>query len=317
MSVFTPVTRRSLEPFLAGYDVGPLVNFHGISEGVENTNYFVDTRDGQFVLTLFERLDYEQLPYFLGLMDHLNQHGVPTPAPRRTRDGALSQPLLGKPAALVDRIPGIGVADASAQQCAAVGQALARLHTDGQGFDGHRPPDRSTDWWQTTARALHSHLAADERELLDDELAFQASVNRSALPTGVIHADLFPDNAFFVRHKLSAIIDFSFARNDLLAYDPAICLNARCFEADSAFNVTKSRALTTAYNAVRPLEPAEIEALPVLCRGASLRFLLTRLHDWLRVPEGALVTPKDPRAYLERLRFHRGVRRASEYGLAL
>ena len=272
MSVFTPVTRRSLEPFLAGYDVGPLVNFHGISEGVENTNYFVDTRDGQFVLTLFERLDYEQLPYFLGLMDHLNQHGVPTPAPRRTRDGALSQPLLGKPAALVDRIPGIGVADASAQQCAAVGQALARLHTDGQGFDGHRPPDRSTDWWQTTARALHSHLAADERELLDDELAFQASVNRSALPTGVIHADLFRDNALFAGEQLSGLIDWYYACNDRFIYDLAVAVNDWCVDEYWAPRADHWTQLLVAYATVRPFTDAE--------RAAFARLLAKFADAW-------------------------------------
>lgn len=301
MSVFTPVTRRSLEPFLAGYDVGPLVNFHGISEGVENTNYFVDTRDGQFVLTLFERLDYEQLPYFLGLMDHLNQHGVPTPAPRRTRDGALSQPLLGKPAALVDRIPGIGVADASAQQCAAVGQALARLHTDGQGFDGHRPPDRSTDWWQTTARALHSHLAADERELLDDELAFQASVNRSALPTGVIHADLFRDNALFAGEQLSGLIDWYYACNDRFIYDLAVAVNDWCVDEYWAPRADHWTQLLVAYATVRPFTDAERAVWSAELRASALRFWLSRLYDRCFPRGGDLTLIKDPTPQRRRL----------------
>lgn len=301
MSVFTPVTRRSLEPFLAGYDVGPLVNFHGISEGVENTNYFVDTRDGQFVLTLFERLDYEQLPYFLGLMDHLNQHGVPTPAPRRTRDGALSQPLLGKPAALVDRIPGIGVADASAQQCAAVGQALARLHTDGQGFDGHRPPDRSTDWWQTTARALHAHLAADERELLDDELAFQASVNRSALPTGVIHADLFRDNALFAGEQLSGLIDWYYACNDRFIYDLAVAVNDWCVDEYWAPRADHWTQLLVAYATVRPFTDAERAVWSAELRASALRFWLSRLYDRCFPRGGDLTLIKDPTPQRRRL----------------
>ncbi|MEC9408080.1 MAG: homoserine kinase [Pseudomonadota bacterium] len=301
MSVFTPVTRRSLEPFLAGYDVGPLVNFHGISEGVENTNYFVDTRDGQFVLTLFERLDYEQLPYFLGLMDHLNRQGVPTPAPRRTRDGALSQPLLGKPAALVDRIPGIGVADASAQQCAAVGQALARLHTDGQGFDGHRPPDRSTDWWQTTARALHSHLAADERELLDDELAFQASVNRSALPTGIIHADLFRDNALFAGEQLSGLIDWYYACNDRFIYDLAVAVNDWCVDEYWAPRTDHWTQLLAAYAAVRPFTDAERAVWSAELRASALRFWLSRLYDRCFPRGGDLTLIKDPTPQRRRL----------------
>ena len=301
MSVFTPVTRRSLEPFLARYHVGSLVNFHGISEGVENTNYFVDTSDGQFVLTLFERLNYDQLPYFLGLMDHLHQRGVPTPAPRRARDGALSQPLLGKPAALVDRIPGIGVADASARQCAAVGEALARLHTDGQGFDGHRPPDRSSDWWQATAEALRPQLETDECELLDDELAFQAGVDRSRLPSGVIHADLFRDNALFAGEQLSGLIDWYYARNDRFIYDLAVAVNDWCVDEHWAPRADHWTQLLAAYAAVRPFTDAERVVWSAELRASALRFWLSRLYDRCFPRGGDLTLIKDPTPQRRRL----------------
>lgn len=294
MSVFTPVTRRSLEPFLAHYDVGTLVNFHGISEGVENTNYFVDTTQGQFVLTLFERLDYDQLPYFLGLIEHLHARGVPTPAPRRDREGGLSRPLLEKPAALVDRISGIGVADASPEQCAALGEALARLHTQGQGFEGHRPPDRSVDWWHATADALRPSLSEDERALLDDELSFQATVERSNLPSGVIHADLFRDNALFAGERLSGLIDWYYACNDRFVYDLAVAVNDWCVDEHKSPRTSHWTSLLQAYAAIRPFTDAERAVWAAELRASALRFWLSRLYDRTFPRGGDLTLIKDP-----------------------
>ncbi|WP_348674846.1 homoserine kinase [uncultured Abyssibacter sp.] len=301
MSVFTPVTRRSLEPFLTGYDVGELVNFHGISEGVENTNYFVDTTEGQYVLTLFERLDYEQLPYFLGLMAHLNAAGVPTPAPKPGRSGALNQPLLGKPAALVERIAGIGVADPSSAQCAAVGDALGLLHTRGQGFDGHRAPDRSVDWWHRTADALRDRLSQDERSLLDDELAFQATVPREGLPAGVIHADLFRDNALFAGERLSGLIDWYYACNDRFLYDVAVAVNDWCVDEDWKPAHSHWRALLAAYAARRAFTDQEREIWEAELRASALRFWLSRLYDRAFPRGGDLTLIKDPNPQRQRL----------------
>ncbi|MCK5860114.1 homoserine kinase [Abyssibacter sp.] len=302
MSVFTPVTRRALEPFLTHFDVGELVNFHGISEGVENTNYFVDTTAGQYVLTLFERLDYDQLPYFLGLMAHLNAAGVPTPAPMPTlRAGELSQPLLNKPAALVQRIEGIGVADPSAKQCAAVGRALAQLHTVGQGFGKTRPPDRSVAWWHRTADALRDHLGAEERSLLDDELAFQGRVPRDGLPGGVIHADLFRDNALFAGERLSGLIDWYYACNDRFIYDLAVSVNDWCVDELRQPRESHWHALLEAYAALRPFSAQEREVWTAELRASALRFWLSRLYDRVFPRGGDLTVIKDPTPQRRRL----------------
>ena len=321
MAVYTHVDDEALSAFLSAYDVGELLSAKGIAEGVENTNYLVRADKGTFILTLYEqRVKEEELPFFLNLMAHCADKGLATPRPVPRSDGALIAPLCGRPAAMVTFLDGVAARRPSPGLCAELGGGLGALHNAALDFAMTRRNGLGANAWAplfAQSRDMADSVLPGLAAHVENELAFLEEAWPRDLPAGVIHADLFPDNAFFVRHKLSGIIDFYFACNDLLAYDLAICLNAWCFEEDGAFNVTKSRALTTAYNAVRPLRPAEIEALPVLCRGASLRFLLTRLHDWLRVPEGALVTPKDPRPYLERLRFHRGVGRASEYGLSL
>ena len=207
-----------------------------------------------------------------------------------------------------------------AHQCAAVGQALAEMHLAGQGFHLRRANALSRDGWRPLFEMSQARADSVETGLVTfiaKELAFLENAWPAGLPEGVIHADLFPDNVFFLKGKLSGLIDFYFACNDLLAYDLAVCLNAWCFEPDNAFNVTKGRAMIQAYESIRTLEPAEREKLPVLARGAALRFLLTRLYDWLTVPVGALVTPKDPREYLRKLRFHQKVENAADYGIAL
>ena len=321
MAVYTHVYDEALAELLAQYDIGELLSAKGIAEGVENTNYLVRTDRGTFILTLYEqRVREEDLPFFLHLMDHCADRGLSTPRPVHRRDGGFISTLCGRASAIVTFLDGLAVRRPGPALCAELGQGLAALHNAALDFGLRRANGLGvTEWAPLFA---HSRDQADSvipglAEAVDAELTEIADHWPLALPAGVIHADLFPDNAFFVRGKLSGIIDFYFACNDLLAYDLAICLNAWCFEDDGAFNVTKSRAMIAGYNNVRALSAPEVEALPILCRGAALRFLLTRLHDWLRVPEGAIVTPKDPKPYLERLRFHRAVSRPGEYGIDL
>jgi len=319
MAVYTEVTDEELAGFLSRYDIGEPLSFKGIAEGVENTNYLLHTTTGHFILTLYEkRVAVGDLPFFLGLLDHLAARGVSCPQPVHARDGAVLGTLAGRPAAVVTFLDGIWPRRPTAEHCAGVGSVLARLHRATEGFALTRRNALGADAWaplfalsRDRADEVQPGLAAE----IERELGRLAAGWPRDLPTGVIHADLFPDNVFFLDDRLSGIIDFYFACNDALAYDLAICLNAWCFEPDGAFNVTKARALLSAYRRERPLSTAEIEALPMLARGGAMRFLLTRLHDWLRVPPGALVVPKDPREYLNKLRFHAGVPTVAAYGL--
>lgn len=320
MAVYTDVTPAALDDFLAGYGVGTLTSFHGIAEGVENSNFLVQTTSGTFILTLYEkRVAREDLPFFLGLMQHLATHGLSCPQPVAMRDGAILGELAGRPAAMVTFLPGVAVRRPGVPHCAALGEGLAHLHRAGADFPLTRRNALSVAGWRPLFEMAHGEadsVAPGLAAAIEAELAVLEAGWPQGLPTGVIHADLFPDNAFFLKERLSGIIDFYFACTDAYAYDIAVCLNAWCFEADGAYNVTKGRALLAGYCAVRPLSPAEIAALPRLARGAALRFLLTRLVDLLNVPEGALVRPKDPLEYLRKLRFHQGIDTAQAYGLA-
>lgn len=319
MAVYTAVGDDALTEFLAHYDVGELLSAKGIAEGVENTNYLVRATAGTFILTLYEqRVDAADLPFFLGLMSHLSDRGIAAPRPVARRDGSLLSALCGRPAALVTFLDGLACRRPAPWHCAALGTGLARFHQAAADFAIPRRNALGRDAWAplfAQSRSEADGVVEGLRALVDEELAALTELWPTGLPDGVIHADLFPDNVFFIARRLSGLIDFYFACNDLLAYDLAVCINAWCFEEDGAFNVTKARALTAGYNAVRPLDEAERAALPVLCRGAALRFLLTRLHDWLRVPEGAMLTPKPPGPYQQRLIFHRSVQRAEEYGI--
>ena len=319
MAVYTAIDEPALRAFLAAYDLGRPLACEGIAEGVENSNYRLVTERGRYILTLYEkRVDPADLPFFLGLMDHLAARGVPCPTPVHGRDGAALRNLCGRPAALVSFLDGAWPRRVAVAHCSALGAALARLHLAGADFPLRRQNALSLVGW----RALFENCRAQadsflngleseiENEVQDIERHWPAD-----LPRGVIHADLFPDNAFFVGHEVSGIIDFYFACVDLLAYDLAICLNAWCFEPDGAFNITKARQMLAAYRAVRPFTARELEALPLLARGAALRFLLTRLFDWQNQVAGALVKPKDPLEYLHKLRFHRGLSGPGAYGL--
>jgi homoserine kinase type II len=319
MAVYTEVSDEELSTFIASYGLGELLSFKGIAEGVENTNYIVHTTHGPFILTLYERRTArEDLPFFLGLMEHLAARGVSCPTPVRDLKGRNLNELAGRPAALVTFLEGFWVRRPMTAHCAAVGRALAALHMGGEGFALQRANALGPSGWRPLYDRFADRadeIAPDLGALIAGELAHLKDHWPKGLPVGVIHADLFPDNVFFLGDRLSGLIDFYFACNDALAYDVAVCLNAWCFEKDLAFNITKGRALLRGYEELRPLTPAERDAMPQLARGAALRFLLTRAYDWLNTPPDALVSRKNPLEYVRRLRFHQGVRSIADYGL--
>jgi homoserine kinase type II len=320
MAVYTDVAAEELARFVAGYDIGDLLAYKGIAEGVENSNFLVHTSRGHFILTLYERRVAERdLPFFLALMEHLAGRGITCPQPVRNRAGETLGRLAGRPAAIVTFLDGMWIRRPSAAHCAALGEALARLHLAGVDFPMHRDNALSVTGWRALFAVCGKHaddVRRDLKGLLAAELDLLEREWPQGLPQGVIHADLFPDNVFFLGDRLSGLIDFYFACTDTLVYDVAICLNAWCFEQDHSYNVTKGRALLASYAKTRALSPAEWEKLPLLARGAALRFLLTRLVDWLNVPPGALVRPKDPIEYLRKLRFHQKVESVRDYGVA-
>jgi homoserine kinase type II len=319
MAVYTDVAAEELEAFLAGYDIGALLAYKGIAEGVENSNFLVHTSGGNFILTLYERrVATADLPFFLGLMEHLASRGITCPQPVKNRAGAMLGTIAGRPAAIITFLDGMWLRRPAAGHCGALGEALARLHRAGADFPGKRANSLSVAGWRPLYEAVAGRcdnirpgLAAG----LAAELAQLEAVWPRDLPQGVIHADLFPDNVFFLGDKLSGLIDFYFACTDALAYDLAICLNAWCFEPDHSYNVTKGKCLLQAYGAVRALSPQERAVLPTLARGAALRFLLTRLVDWFDERGSALVRRKDPMEYFRKLRFHQAVTSVRDYGI--
>ena len=320
MAVYTDVAADELAEFLGGYEIGELLSYKGIAEGVENSNFLLHTGAGHFILTLYEkRVAKGDLPFFLGLMTHLAAHGINCPQPVRNRNGEALSMLAGRPAAIINFLEGVWPRKPNVAHCAGVGQALAKMHLAGRDFAMSRVNALSVSGWrplfeQAAPRA--DGVQPGLRAFVGAELDYlEANIWPKYLPQGVIHADLFPDNVFFLGERLSGIIDFTFACNDMLAYDVAICLNAWCFESDYSFNVTKARAFLNAYSRERELSDAEQHALPLLARGAALRFLLTRLVDCLNVPPGALVRPKDPLEYVRKLRFQQSVASMRDYGV--
>src|SRR5882757_5919145 len=320
MAVYTDVAAEDLAEFLRGYDIGELLSYKGIAEGVENSNFLMHTSKGAFILTLYEkRVAADDLPYFLSLMAHLAERGVRCPQPARNREGAVYSQLAGRPAAIINFLEGVWPRRPNAAHCTGVGEALAKMHLAGADFPLFRNNPLSVSGWRPLfdlAADRADGVQAGLRDFVAQELAHLEAGWPNQLPLGVIHADLFPDNVFFLGERLSGLIDFPFSCNDILAYDVAICLNAWCFEPDHSFNVTKARALLSAYGRERKLSDAEQDALPLLARGSALRFLLTRLVDFLNVPPGALVKPKDPLEYVRKLRFHQNVLSARDYGIA-
>ena len=319
MAVYTDVAAEELAAFLSAYELGDLLAYKGIAEGVENSNFLLHTSRGYFILTLYEkRVAAADLPFFLGLMEHLAARGLTCPQPVKTRAGETLGRLAGRPAAIVTFLDGMWIRRPSATHCAGLGRALAELHLAGADFKMTRANALSVAGWQSlfaSGRSRADGVQAGLGDAIAAELDWLAKSWPRDLPQGVIHADLFPDNVFFLGDKLSGLIDFYFACTDTLAYDVAICLNAWCFEPDHAYNVTKGRALLQAYAAKRALSAAERTALPLLARGAAMRFLLTRLVDWLNVPAGALVKPKDPLEYHRKLRFQQAVASVRDYGI--
>jgi homoserine kinase type II len=320
MAVYTDVAADELAEFLGHYEIGDLLSYKGIAEGVENSNFLLHTSAGYFILTLYEkRVAKDELPFFLGLMTHLASRGIICPEPLRNRSGEALSELAGRPAVIINFLEGIWPRKPNVAHCAGVGQALAQMHLAGRDFAMTRANALSVSGWRPLFEAAASR--ADEvqhglRDFMRAELEYlEAGIWPKDLPQGVIHADLFPDNVFFLGEKVSGLIDFTFACNDMLAYDVAICLNAWCFESDCSFNVTKARAFLGAYRRERELTETEQDAMPLLARGAALRFLLTRLVDFLNVPKGALVRPKDPLEYFRKLRFQQGVAGIRDYGV--
>ncbi len=314
MAVYTDITDAELEDFLAAYDLGAPLAFKGIAEGVSNSNWLLETERGRFILTIYEhRVDEADLPFFLGLMRWLHDHGYPCATPMPARDGEALQRLRGKPAAIVSFLSGLSARRPTAQHCREAGQGMARLHLAAKGFSGGRENTLGHAHWRAmfdglegAAEGLKPGLAA---VIAGDIAEFEAAWPKG-LPQGVIHADFFPDNVFFQGARFAAAIDFYFACTDALAYDIAVALNAWCFEPDGSFNVTHARAFVAGYEAVRPLSPAERAALPMLAWGAAMRFFLTRLHDWdAPAADGALVVRKNPLEYERKLAVHRAAYR--------
>lgn len=318
MAVYTDIDEAELSEFLGGYAIGSLTSYKGIAEGVENSNFLLHTTTGQFILTLYEkRVDPADLPFFLGLMYHLSHRGISCPLPVHRRDGSLTGMLAGRPAAIVTFLEGSWPRRPSATHCRAVGAALAGMHVAGEGFALTRRNALSLDGWRPLWNRARDRASEVEPGLAAEAEADLAELEANwprDLPAGICHADLFPDNVFFLGERLSGLIDFYFACNDLLAYDLSVCLNAWCFEKDGSFNLTKGRALIAGYQSVRSLSPQEAAALPLLARGSALRFMLTRLYDWLNTPPGAMVVKKDPLEYLRKMRFHRQIATPAEYG---
>ena len=318
MAVYTDLSDEDLAAVLAGYDLGAPLALKGIAEGVENSNFYLETEAGRFILTIFEkRVAGADLPFFMGVMERLGRAGFPAPRPMPARDDGFLTDVRGKPAAIVSFLSGVSPKRPSAAQCRAIGESLARMHAALEDFGPGRRNALSVESWGALVRprladadALRPGLA----ESLAGDLDAVEAEWTDQLPRGIIHADLFPDNALFLGNVVGGVIDFYFACEDALAYDLAVCLNAWCFEPRGAFNLTKGMALIAGYEAVRALTDDERHALPMLARGAAMRFLATRLADWKATPAGALVKPKDPLEYADRLEFHRSARSAADYG---
>ncbi|HEY5049125.1 MAG TPA: homoserine kinase [Rhizomicrobium sp.] len=319
MAVYTDVGFNDLDTLLAEFDIGTPRSFKGIAEGVENSNFVLRTDRGIFILTLFEkRVSARDLPFFLGLLQHLADRGVRCPVPVKNREGAEWTIVNGRAAAILTWLDGLSLQHPNATHCAAAGEALAQLHRAGADFPLARANSLGVAGWTKLAEATLSRadtVHPGMSELIVSSLAELRQAWPQGLRRGIVHADLFPDNVLFVDARVSGLIDFYFACNDACAYDLAIMLNAWCFESDGSYSVSNGRSLVAGYCKTRPLDDAEMSALPVLAAGAALRFLLTRLQDWLEPAPTALVRPKDPLEFAQRLRFHRGVENLAGYGL--
>ena len=299
MAVYTEVSFDEAATLIARLGIGELTALKPCLGGIENTNYFADTAQGRYVLTLFERLTAQELPFYLHLMKHLADRGIPVPGPKADAGGTILHTLNGKPAAVVDRLPGQHPLAPSTLQCANVGSMLARMHLAGQDFRRQQPNLRGLDWWAVTVPLVRPHLTPAQQELIDSELAFQqrlaTTAGYAALPRGPIHADLFRDNAMFEGDHLTGLFDFYFAGVDTFGFDVAVCLNDWCIALDTGqMHEDRATAFVAAYDAVRPLRADEVRLLPSLMRGAALRFWISRLWDWHLPRDASLLKPHDP-----------------------
>ncbi|WP_455478595.1 homoserine kinase [Bartonella sp. B10] len=318
MAVYTEIDQNDLKVFLTHYSIGLLLSYQGIAEGIENSNFMLHTTAGRFILTLYEkRILKDDLPFFCKLMQHLGQRGISCPQPVIRNDGLIIGELGGRPAAIISFLEGGWVCQPNVHHCCEVGTGLAQLHLAGQDFRFSRRNTLSIVEWKSLwerCQTIKNPLLNEFGKKIDAELFFLEKNWPSNLPTGVIHADLFTDNVFFLNNRLSGIIDFYFACNDFFAYDLAICLNAWCFESDYSYNLTKARRLLESYQKIRPLVPLELHGIVVLARGAALRFLLTRLYDWFNTPSDSFVVKKDPWEYWHKLCFFSNICSLSEFG---
>jgi homoserine kinase type II len=305
MAVFTPVSPDELQPWIAQFNLGQVQQLQGISSGIENTNYFVDTDQGQYVLTLFEKLSAQELPFYLGLMGHLAKAGLPCPLPSSNHEGALFAALKGKPASVVSRLAGKSVMQPNAIHCAAMGAMTAKLHLAAEDYPQAQDNPRGPRWWAKVSPQVMPFLPAEEQAMLSDELEVQFSHRLEPLPRGVVHADLFRDNVLFNGDEVGGVIDFYFAGADAWLFDLAVVVNDWCIDADGVLEPLKLNALMSAYQSVRTLTDAERHAWPIILRAAALRFWLSRLFD-LHLPRpGELIHPHDPTRFRDILHHHR------------
>jgi homoserine kinase type II len=294
LSVYTPVSEAQATEWLRSYSIGTLVALEPIKAGIENSNFFLTTTQGRYVLTLFERLPAAELPFYLDLMAHLARHGIPSPAPIADLADQYLRELNGKPAALVTRLPGRSLDQPGEKECAELGALLGRMHLAGRSYPAYLDNPRGPKWWRFAAAEVRRFLSRPQLALLDDEMAFQAQHRFPDLPRGPVHADLFRDNALFEKGRISGVIDFYFAGVDCLLFDVAVCANDWCLDAGLGLDASRTRALWQAYETVRPLAPLEGEAWPVMLRAAALRFWLSRLYDFHLPRPGMLVHAHDP-----------------------
>lgn len=320
MAVYTKISQSDLESLLSTYEIGKLENFTAIAAGIQNSNYFIDTTQARFVLTIYEdRINIDDLPFFLNLTEHLARHDVPCPLPIANKSGQKISKIQGKPCAIISFVKGSEAKDISLSQIQELGKSLAIMHLAGQDFTMQRINEMGMSHWpemfadvKDRAEEIEEGISAE----IQSSLKFIEANWPSNLPCGIIHGDIFPDNVLFADDgSIAGIIDFYFACNDILIYDLAVCMNAWCFDNNRKFNPEKARSLIASYNNIRVISKDELEALPILAMGAAMRFLLSRMYGWQNRVDGAFVTTKDPLEYLRKLRFHMGVKTYEEYGV--
>ena len=321
MAVYTNISESIIHKFLADYNIGEIVSYTGIREGIENSNFLLKTRLGCYILTIYEkRVQTVDLPFFLGLMEHLALKGFPCATPVRRSDGTAWGEICGKQAAIITFVPGASSQEITLNHCQLIGQTLAKLHICSASFNMERPNNLSIGSWMPLLERCDQLKALKNDKLtirLKETISHLEVYWPKKLPKGPIHADLFPDNILFKSNKVSGVIDFYFACTDFFAYDLAICLNAWCFGSDGTFSIHRGQSMLSAYMNERPLNSCEVKALPILSCGAAIRFLLTRLHDWFNTPDTALVIKKDPTPYINRVNFHKEISKPESYGIDL